>query len=117
MTNQPTQQLHVIPPRAHRIAAVHALPQWLADHPGIDTPDTVRAVRVVPEATYAEPERRVAEVLRFAEVHGGHLGEDPLWVWASIPIGSVVTHGVSVDYTVYASKGVGRVLPLPPRTC
>lgn len=110
----PTRGLFLRPARSTRIAAVHALPSWLADHPEVDTPDVVRASRVVTEREYPMPLQRVAAVRRFADQLGLPLGESPLWVWATVPIGVMNTHGVSVEYALYASKANERVLPIPP---
>lgn len=115
MTEPPTRILPLSAPRAHRIAAVHALPAWLAEHPHVDTPDTVHATRWIQEAQYADPARRVDEVRRFALANDCEVREGPLWVWAVIPIGTVP--GVCVDYTVTTAKANARVLPLPPPSC
>ena len=115
MTDTPiTRPLPLRPPRSARIATVHALPAWLADHPEVDTPDLVRATRVVSESEYPNPGARIDAVRRFAEHCGVPVGESGLWVWAMVPIGMSTTHGVSVDYALYASKANARVLPVPP---
>jgi hypothetical protein len=93
---------------------VHALASWLADHPGIDTPDRVIATRYVSELEYPSPADRFAVLQRFAATHGVAVGESHLWLWAAVTIATVATHGVSVEYVLSASKANVRVLPLSP---
>lgn len=102
-----------IPHRATRVAALHALAAWIAEHPDIDTPDRVTAIRVLPEREYPTAEARCARVVAFARRHGLALREGPLWVWADVPIATYDTHGVSVEYALYASKANERLF-LPP---
>lgn len=116
MTDTPTTPLPLLG-RSHRIAAVHALPSWLSGHPEVDTPDTVRATRLVSEREYPDPVDRVAAVRRFATAHDLALGEGPLWVWAIVPLARHSQSGLSVDYAMFASKANERVLPLPPPGC
>jgi hypothetical protein len=106
--------LPLLIPRAHRIAAVHALPSWLAAHPDVDTPDTVRATRLISERDMPDPADRVQALRRFALAHDIPVAEGPLWTWAVIPISRPSTSGLSVDYAVFAAKANERVIPLPP---
>lgn len=117
MTDTPTTRLPLLIPRAHRIAAVHALPSWLAAHPEVDTPDTVRATRLISEREHPDPGDRVDQLRRFALAHDVRVGEDHLWTWAIIPISRPSTAGLAVDYAVFASKANERVIPLPPPGC
>lgn len=114
MTDTPTTMLPLLIPRAHRIAAVHALPSWLAAHPDVDTPDTVRATRLISERDMPDPADRVQALRRFALAHDIPVAEGPLWTWAVIPISRPSTSGLSVDYAVFAAKANERVIPLPP---
>ncbi len=110
----PTRALPVVPSRGVRIAAVHALPTWLAAHPDVDTPDTVRATRLIGERHHRDPAERIAAVRQFAAAHDVSVGEGPLWVWAIVTLGVPGRHGLSVDYALFASKANERVLPCPP---
>lgn len=104
------------PGRAARIATIHGLATFLAEHPDVDTPDWVRACRVLDGRDHPHPAARIDAVQRFAQTHGVPVGEGPLYVWAVIPIGSHDVHGLHVDYCVQAAKCPPRILasPFPP---
>lgn len=102
---------HRHPRRATRIASIHHLGRWLAEHPEVDTPTHVLAQRVVDEREYVDPAARVAAVERFARIHGVALAEGPLYVWATVRLGDPRDGGLTVQYTLSATKANVHVLP------
>lgn len=92
------------PGRGVRIATVHSLPAWLASHPDVPLPDAVRAVRTITAQQDIDVGSRVAQVEAFAHAHQIAMGEDPLYVWAALPLGWPEQHGVLVEYVLRAPK-------------
>jgi hypothetical protein len=92
------------PGRAVRIATMHTLPAWIASHPDVDMPESVRAVRTITHAEQLDVHRRVAAVEAFAATHQLAIGEDPLFVFAALPLGWPEAHGVLVEYVLRTPK-------------
>lgn len=103
--------------RIRGIAAIHALAQWLTDHPDAPMPHTID-VRVSAGTIWTPDAARMDTLERFAEVHGAHRYALPSddgkrrHEYAKLILATTPHHGLDINYTLSTtltdseSKGV-----------
>lgn len=98
------------PGRAAKIAAIHALAEWYADHPEIDMPDDIDCAQVhhrrysSDDTDRLEEGPRVDQVLRFAVAQGVAPYEGATSVQAKVVVLARDVHGIGITHTVAAIK-------------
>lgn len=86
-------------PRAHLIAALHALINWLIDHPEVPCPHSVD-LRHHPVMVGSTVD--TAQLVELANALGGELDNNARSSWVTIPICKPEDHRVQVDLHVFA---------------
>lgn len=101
---EPTQADRQKSHRMHVIAAVHAMAQWLADHPDAPVPHTVQMI-ARPMTGVDTDASRVDSLDRFAEGHGAHrYGLEHRYEYAKVHLGTEDSHGAECTYTLSTTR-------------
>jgi hypothetical protein len=98
MTAPPAELPGAKPGRAAKIAAIHALADWLAEHPEIPAPDTVHC--------YSHADRRgteiddLADLRKWADANGfAEPYRGTTTAGTSLTVAAAAAHGVFISYT------------------
>lgn len=86
--------------RAHLIAALHILINWLIDHPGVPVPSVVRMIAW-------NRDQGTAELQELAATLQGEWrrSDDAQWINVPIPVGD---QGVDADYACFGATPPAR---------
>jgi hypothetical protein len=98
--------------RLNVIATIHAMAEWLTQHPDVPTPHTVSMRARAGHIKDTDDAERVAVVDLFHAAHGGeryHLGGlesigGRRHEYARLPLGNRGEHGATFEYTVSTTR-------------
>jgi hypothetical protein len=104
-----------VPGRAAKIAAVHMLAEYLADHPDLPVPDSLVCTGglITPfidqqNGVDRDEKARVAELLEWAAANGAELFEASSGIVATIVLAVPGVHGIDITYTRHVSFDESR---------
>jgi hypothetical protein len=92
------------PGRAAVIAAIHALAEWLAEHPEVPSPQAIELTHTTYQEDEVDEPIRMAAVIDWARANDAKLFESPTAVHAALVIMAAPMHGVRITYDRMAFK-------------
>jgi hypothetical protein len=92
------------PGRAAVIAAIHAMAEWLADHPEVPAPQSISLTHSTDQGVEVDEGIRMAAVIDWARANDAKLYESTQAVHAQLVIMTEIVHGVRIVYDRMAFK-------------
>jgi hypothetical protein len=92
------------PGRAAVIAAIHAMAEWLADHPEVPAPQSISLTHSTDQGVEVDEGIRMAAVIDWARANDAKLYESRDAVHAQLVIMTEIVHGVRIVYDRMAFK-------------